>query len=269
MSVTSAVTGKYRLYIDETGDHSLDNVNTFEHRYLSLLGVWLAHDAYISLVDKLEQLKREVFGPRHHPDEPIILHRYGIVHGKGPFGLLKKDEQKRQHFDEMLLDLIEQTRFKMISVIIDKLNHVGQYYDPWHPYHYCIGAILDRYSGWLHHCHVVGDVVAESRGSHDRALKKAFEEVCTHGRYSMFDGKFHRDVLTSQKIKMKKKKDNIAGLQLADVLVLPVKMHLLAKEGIIAVSPDNFSEKLYNTAFRKFNVKTGTGQLRGYGYVIL
>ena len=62
----------------------------------------------------------------------------------------------------------------MVCVIIDKQAHLVRYDSPFHPYHYCLAAMLDRYSGWLNYKNAVGDVMAESRArEEDLQLKQA------------------------------------------------------------------------------------------------
>jgi len=65
---------RYRLYIDESGDHTYNLLDEPSHRYLALLGVWFRQaDDYVAFADDLDKFKRELFGPR--PDKPVILHR--------------------------------------------------------------------------------------------------------------------------------------------------------------------------------------------------
>jgi len=78
---------RYRLYLDESGDHTYNLLAEPAHRYLALLGVWFRQgDDYVAFADDLEQFKRDIFGPR--PDKPVVLHRSDIIGRKGPFGLL-------------------------------------------------------------------------------------------------------------------------------------------------------------------------------------
>ena len=64
----------------------------------------------------------------------------------------------------------------MISVCLDKKSHQDTYqvwrYDP---YHYCLALLLERFTFFLEHQEVKGDVMAESRGGkEDMRLKKSF-----------------------------------------------------------------------------------------------
>jgi hypothetical protein len=259
---------RYRLYLDESGHHDYNLLDDPARRYLALLGVWFRQNPdYIEFADNLEQLKRDVFGPR--PDKPVILHRSGIINRKGPFGMLC-DADKERLFDSGLLSLVANARFRMVCVVIDKRRHLEQYASPFHPYHYCLAAMLDRYSGWLNYKNAVGDVVAEARGRvEDRQLEQAHRQVYESGTYSMFGHGHHQRVLTSRDIKVRPKSANIAGLQLADVLAHPVRQAMMHECGLAPTTPRFFGRELLTAADLKFNRNERTGAIKGYGKVWL
>src|SRR6266849_7286217 len=87
---------RYRLYIDESGDHTYKKLDDLGHRHLALLGVWFRQrEDYLSFVHELQQFKDTLFGER--PDNPVILHRTAIINRRGAFGILC-DEEKRKRF---------------------------------------------------------------------------------------------------------------------------------------------------------------------------
>ncbi|MEW5994816.1 MAG: hypothetical protein AB1744_10525 [Candidatus Zixiibacteriota bacterium] len=93
----------YRLYLDESGDHTYSLLHDRSRRYLALLGIWFADDAYYQFVDGLEELKRDIFGPK--PDNPVVFHRTDIMDRRGPFKALL-DARTHRDFDRRLLSLI-------------------------------------------------------------------------------------------------------------------------------------------------------------------
>src|SRR5438552_2567490 len=94
---------RYRLYIDESGEHTYSKLDDVAHRYLALLGVWFRQtDDYIAFATDLERFKESFFGKR--PDNPAVLHRADIINRKGPFGILC-DAEKRASFDAGLLEI--------------------------------------------------------------------------------------------------------------------------------------------------------------------
>jgi len=257
---------RYRLYIDESGDHTYNLLDEPAHRYLGLLGVWFRRPDYITFAERLEQLKRTLWGPR--PDKPVILHRSDIINRKGPFGLLCC-RKKRKQFDDGLLDIICQAQFKMVCVIIDKQKHLAKYKSPFHPYHYCLAAMLDRYSGWLVYKNAVGDVMAESRGrEEDRQLKQAYCRVYESGTL-WFGHECYKKALTTHDIKLKNKSANIAGLQLADILAYPIKQDALIQKGLITAGGDYFGKEVCKAVQNKFNIHEQNGRVEGYGVVLL
>ncbi|HVQ36687.1 MAG TPA: hypothetical protein VMS31_04095 [Pyrinomonadaceae bacterium] len=89
---------RYRLYIDESGDHTYKKLDDIGHRDLALLGVWFRQrEDYLSFVHDLQQFKDTLFGER--PDSPVILHRTDIINRRGAIGILC-DEEKRKRFDD-------------------------------------------------------------------------------------------------------------------------------------------------------------------------
>jgi len=258
---------RYRLYLDESGDHTYNLLDEPSHRYLALLGVWFRQaDHYVAFADNLERFKRGIFGPR--PDKPVILHRSDIINRKGAFGVLCNAEV-RQRFDVELLEVIGSAVFRMVCVVIDKRTHSEKYTSPFHPYHYCLAAMLDRYSGWLDYRNAVGDVMAESRGDEeDLQLMQAYRRVYESGTL-MFGHEHHQRVLTSKEIKVRRKAANIAGLQLADLIAYPVKQACLLEEGRIADPGDVFGKEVLKAVENKFNAHEGLGKVPGYGKVWL
>jgi len=247
---------RYRLYCDESGDHSYNLLDEISHRYLALLGVWFRHDDYIDFADNLDEFKRDIFGPR--PDKPVILHRSDIVNRKGPFGMLI-DPRRHQQFNNGLLGVLDSARFIMCCVIIDKKEHKSHYEYPAHPYHYCLTAMLERYCGWLNYQMDIGDVMAESRGRvEDFQLKQEYREFYNNGT-SFCTTASIKNALTSREIKLQRKAANIAGLQLADIFAHPVKQMMLIEKAYMDDPGDNFGKQIYNKAESKFNRNSQTG----------
>jgi hypothetical protein len=266
-STPAKLVARYRLYIDESGDHTNNLLDDPSHRYLALLGVWFRQaDDYVAFADELENFKRQIFGPR--PDKPVILHRSDIVNRKGPFGQLKNPDIQEQ-FNAGLLDVIARAAFRIVCVVIDKKTHSERHASPFHPYHYCLAAMLDRYTSWLNYKSAVGDVMAESRGGQeDRQLKQAYRRVYESGTLTV-GYQQHQRALTSKDIKIQAKRVNIAGLQLADVLAHPIKQSCLLEKGLIADPGNVFGKRVVLGCEQKLNCHESHGQVWEYGKVIL
>lgn len=260
--------GRYRLYLDESGDHVFHDEKRLRepgHRYLALVGCWFAQGAaYVGFHSRLEDLKQKHFP--HSPDEPLILHRKEIMNCSGPFWRLR-DEGTRAAFDDDLCALIAEADFTLIGVCIDKLALKGQYPQPFHPYHLALGFLLERYCGWLNHLNRAGDLTAESRGrAEDIRLRNAYQHIWVHGdRYHNAD--FFQRALTSREAKLDKKSANIAGLQLSDLLAHVVRDDILKGHGHLE-STAAFDTRMIAAVEGKYNRHLYDGRIEGYGKVL-
>lgn len=257
----------FRLYIDESGDHTFNRVDEDAHRYLAVLGVWFRQGKpYLDFVRELQELKDRIFGPR--PDDPVIFHREDIVNRRGPFWRLNQPEIAKE-FGDGILKLVSEGRFRVCCIVIDKQTHQEKTYRSlFHPYHYCLAALLDRYVGLLARSAYRGDVLAESRGgAEDRQLKEAFKRFYHAGTRFHPPDKLQR-VLTSREIKLKKKTHCIAGLELADILANPVRRGVICEHSDLPL-PEDFGTDLYQAVAPKFNRHLFDGRVWGYGKVWL
>lgn len=254
---------KYRIYIDEVGNHDLKNVDDPNQRYLSLTGVVFELD-YVAnvLFPKLESLKSKYF--KSHPDDPVILHRKEIINKKERFEALQ-DLKISSAFDSDLLSLLKELEVVVLTVVLDKKEHKEQYtvwrYDP---YHYCLRILVERFVLFLEAQNIVGDVMIESRGGkEDIRLKKSFKKIYDEGTEFVPVDKFHK-LLTSCQLKVKPKSNNIAGLQIADIIAYPAYQRILFQRGRIE-KVGQFGEKII-TILENDKYYRGKGnKLWGYG----
>ncbi|MBI1802200.1 MAG: DUF3800 domain-containing protein [Chloroflexi bacterium] len=254
---------KYRLYVDEVGNSDLGASEDPNHRYLSLTGI-IFELAYVdtTVFPAIEELKRKYFGS--HPDEPIVLHRKELVNKKPPFDSLQ-DLKVEQAFNRDLLSLLNRLDYVVITTVMDKLEH-QQRYRVWRfdPYHYCLTVLVERYLLWLKRKNSVGDVMAESRGGkEDRRLKDSFERVYSQGSDFIKPEEFI-ERLTSGQLKVKPKANNIAGLQLADLVAHPSFQATLARH-IGRSLPTNFGGQIAEILEESKYNRSGQGEIEGWG----
>ncbi len=263
----AAFEDRYRLYVDESGDHVYRATNETAHRYLCLLGCWFQNPAYLQFHESIESLKQHHF--HHHPDNPIILHREDIINRRRVFKVLQDDE-KRFKFDTDLLDMIEAADFRVVAVVIDKAalrDAYGQ--SAPHPYHLGLGFLLQRFAGYLNQVNRVGDVVAEARGGkEDALLKDSYAHIYAHGTWGVTSTHFFQSALSSRQLKLHQKKANIAGLQLADLIAHPAKQWVLRNHSLSEGASAPFAQRLMRIVEDKFNRHLYNSKLEGYGYVL-
>ncbi len=244
---------RYRLYIDESGDHTYSNLSLTSNRYLALTGVILESGYYRGIFHpNFEALKQSHFP--YSPDEPVVLIRSAMVNRKGPFGVLK-DQTKKTAWEQAFLSFIAGANFQIMTVAIDKQDHLSRYGGAaYHPYHYCLSLILERYIGFLKWWGGTGDVLAESRGkTEDMQLKRVYSDIWQSGTFYHSGGEFQQ-YLTSKELKLKKKEHNIAGLQLADLLAAPSKFDILtANNRQIIPPPSRYTQQIIQAIRSKYN----------------
>jgi len=263
----SAFEDRYRLYLDESGDHVFRETTETAHRFLCLLGCWFQNPDYIQFHETLEDFKAHHL--HHHPDNPVILHRDDMINARKVFKILQ-NEKKRKQFDADLLDVIQSANFRVVAVVIDKAALRTAYGgSAAHPYHLGLGFLMQRYAGYLNHLNRVGDVMAEARGgAEDMLLKESYTRVYEHGIWGITSAGYFQSALSSRQIKLSGKKANISGVQLADLLGHPSKMWALRHYGLIGDEPAPFAERLMKIVEHKFNCQLYTNKLEGYGIVL-
>lgn len=260
---------KYRLYLDESGDHSNTTPENTGKRYLGLNGVVFPRGPeYVRFSEEMESLKLRFF-PDYDPEDPPILHREDILHRRKPFNILK-DPAVQRSFDRALLELVGAGRYRIITVVIDKYEHGNKTYRSLtHPYHYGLLAMMERYCGWLDFNNATGDIMAESRGGkEDVALKKEYQGIYRSGEGFLGKERVQR-TMTSKEIKVKPKEANIAGLQLADLLAHPLTRDVLCAFGRGEDRGGVFAEEIVRAVTPKYNRQIYQDRIDGYGRVFL
>lgn len=256
-----------RLYLDESGDHTWSASDDPGRRYLGLVGVAFSVSAYEPFQVEFEALKR-----KHFPgdlDEPVVLHRVDLVRKTGRFVALR-DSVACEAFDRELLDVIGRAAFWTVAVVLDKRSHQAKLYRGLtHPYHYCLNAVLERYCGRMRFFGAMrGDVMVEGRGGvEDRELKKEFRYFAEHG--SRYTRPGDLATLTSKEIKIREKKADVCGLQLADLLARPLTRDVLRHENRTEAAGAPFDDRLLAVVEPKYNKQLYSGQVSGYGRILL
>lgn len=258
----------YRIYIDETGNHDMNHAEDPNQRFLALTGVILESEYNTAVFQpELEAIKRQFF--KHDPDTPVILHRKEIVNRRPPFESLRNPETQ-ERFNQVILEGLERWQYKVITVVIDKKAHRDQY-SVWryHPYHYCLAVMLERFVLFLHYGNHRGDVMVESRGrAKDEKLKDSFRRLYRNGT-DHIPAERWQERLTSAELKVKPKTADIAGLQLADLIAHPSRREILLDYKLITDERDTFGSKICAILRQEKCLRSRSGQIPGYGKKLL
>jgi hypothetical protein len=259
----------HRIYIDEVGNHDLTHADDPNQRFLSLTGVIL-EAAYTThtLQPEMDEIKRRYFVQDH--DEPVIFHRKEMVNRRQPFHSLR-DPSVAGQFNTALLTALARWEYGVVTVVIDKLAHREQY-RTWlfHPYHYCLTILLERYVMFLQEGGHRGDVMVEARGgAEDRKLKDSYNRLYAQGTDHIPAARWQA-CLTSQELKVKPKSADIAGLQLADLIAHPSRRELLIEHGLLTDDRDVFGDQIRAILRQsKYRRDRRSGGIEGYGKKLL
>ncbi len=208
---------KYIVYVDESGDHSLQTID--EQYPLFVLAFCVFHKRHYSesVVPALEKFKFNYFG-----HDQIILHENEIRKEKGVFNIFRSREQKLQFVDE-LTEIIERSNFILISCVIDKRSLRKQSDTASNPYNIALRSCLESLYEFLEEKQEHEKktfVVVECRGKkEDNELELEFRRICDGN--SVYAKPLPFEVLFSDKKAMS------SGLQLADLVARPIGLHLL------------------------------------------
>ena len=240
------------LFLDESGDHNLSIID--ENYPLFVLSGCIIDERYhqSSLVPRLNKFKKKLFGT-----DRIVLHYVDYTRNQKGFEEMV-DKRFREEFYKELNQIIKDAEFILIACIVDKVKHKERYgllaIDP---YILSLEVVIERFIMFLGEIKDEGIVIAESRGQQlDNELELAFLNLKIKGT------RFLRPKEVADKIKsfvIKKKEENIAGLQLADALVTPIGRRYLNKVNYY------INYEVIKGKFRKIYC----GRYRGYGLVVL
>ena len=241
----------YRLYIDESGDHTYRLLDDENRRFLGITGVLIRRDAYDAIVFRLEQLKRKHL--RYDPDDPPILVRSDIVKRKGTFGRFR-EHPLRQAWASDVLTFFQGLSCHAFTVVIDKQTHHERFGSASvNPYHYSFEVLLTRVRGLLHHMSMTADVMAESRGkAEDQALKEAYLSFWQCGSQYLTAAEVH-EAFPNSELVTRRKDHNVAGLQVADLLAYGLKKKVLQERGKPCGPVSAFTEELNRIVAPRIN----------------
>jgi hypothetical protein len=258
----------YRMYLDEVGNDDMTHVDDERHRYLSLTGIVVKLPHVVDyMTPQLEALKRAHF--EFDPDESLILHRKDIMNFKGLFQILR-DGDRRAAFDTHLLDYLLRSRYTVITAVLDKQGMLAQQH--WrnrHPYHYLMDIMVEKYAQFLERMEDVGDIMPEKRqGNKDKDLQAAFDVVRLDGTRYVSSQRIC-SAIPASKLKLREKADNVAGLQVCDLLAHPSYVYVRNRQGHgLEVGP--FAQKIIPLLqVHKYDRSRFLGRIQGYGYKYL
>jgi hypothetical protein len=212
--------GKYIVYVDESGDHSMQTID--EQYPVFVLAFCVFHKKHYSekVVPALELFKFKHFG-----HDQIVLHEHEIRKEKGVFQIFPTKQHKNAFLNE-LTTIIEDNHFILISCVIDKHKLKTQQETPENPYNIAMRFCLEKLYEFLEEKkeqEKLTHIVFEQRGpKEDNDLELEFRRVC--------DGRNDKAINLPFEILFSDKKAMSSGLQFADLVARPIGIHTFREE---------------------------------------
>lgn len=204
----------YIVYVDESGDHSLGNIDK-EYPFFVLAFCIFNKADYLQVIQQMTALKFKYFG-----HDKVVFHESDIRRKRDDFNIFNKESQAE--FMSDYWQIIENAKFTVISCVIDKLKHKEKYATPDNPYALSMRVCIERFRYFLKDNCINPDllnyIIVEKRGKNeDSDLELAFRRICEDKKYNL-------------KLRMASKLTNCAGLQIADLIARPIGLKIMRPE---------------------------------------
>ena len=204
----------YIIYVDESGDHSLDSINKEYPIFVLAFCIFNKQSYTQNAITKLKDFKFKHFG-----HDMVVLHENEIRREKGVFKTLRP-KSKKDAFIAELTHIIEEEDFTVIATVIkkDELHNKLK-----NPYDIALAYCMERAYRFLKSKEQdtrITHIVVEQHGKkEDDELEAEFRRICDEQNYSKVTMPFE--------IIMANKMSNSAGLQLADLIARPIGLSVL------------------------------------------
>ncbi len=239
---------KYYLFIDESGDHGLVHLDPTFPVFL-LCGLITSEENYFHINSKINELKQKFWNGK-----TVILHSRDIRKCEKEFQILFDLEIKKT-FYENINDIISTSLYRIISSAIDKekyIRHYGRLSND--VYELALSFIIERAIFSLDEIKEEKqlEIIIEKRGKkEDKTLDEHFQRLVSRGTTYISPERLRAVGL---KISFRDKKDNINGLQLADLLAYPIARHVIDPKRANP-SFDILENKIYRKGTKRFGLK--------------
>lgn len=218
------------VYIDECGSHNLTRDREFQAFVLA--AVIVPDDEYLRLESQWRDWKETNLGAASK-----LVHEPDVRRGRGSFWF-EGNAVKQSEARDSLQECLDELQFHALVCVINRpayLEEIGvQALDeslPAHPYLMTLDFLMERlvmildtqFNG------ARASVVAEARGTMDDALlQQEYVRLLVDGTSYVSNAWFRQQLAPG--IEFQRKEDNVAGLELADLLARPCGEKVLAPE---------------------------------------
>lgn len=240
---------KYHFFIDESGDHGLITTDP-NFPVFVLCGVLVSDENLIIINAEMDKIKSTFWG-----DKKVIFHSRDIRKCEKEFVVLFDAEVKKQ-FYESLDNLVSQSNYSIITSAIRKDNYIKRYGRLSNDvYEIALSFIIERTIFFIDDLPLGKkeiEIIIEERGKkEDKKLRDHFQKLLLRGTGFVDSSRLANYCV---QISFRNKKENINGLQLADLVAYPVARYVIDPE---RANPafDLLEPKIYAKNGKKYGLK--------------
>lgn len=239
---------KYYLFLDECGDQ---NLSSFDPSFpiFTLCGIIVSEEQLNIITDKINALKKEFWG-----DKKIILHSRDIRKCQNGFEILF-DLGVKKRFYEQINDILKEKLYVIVCCSILKEPYIRQYGRLNDVYGLSLSYIMERtvfYLDNLSEENIHLTTIVECRGKkEDRSLLDYYNKVCDRGTYWVTSDRMKKYF---KEFAMKKKSENLVGLQIADLVAYPITRYVM-DECSVNLAYDIIKDNIYQKEGKLYGMK--------------
>ena len=216
---------QYYLFLDECGDPSLSSFNpTFP--IFTLCGILVSQDNLEKIEESIKALKEDLWG-----EKKIILHSRDIRKCEKGFEVLFNLEKKRV-FYERLNAILGASTYSIITCSILKEPYIRKYGRLTDVYALSLSFIMERAVFYMDDVakneSVQLKTIIEKRGKkEDKALSAFYDALLSKGTYWVTPERIKNYF---KEFEMRAKKEDIIGLQIADLVAYPITRYIMDED---------------------------------------
>lgn len=242
------MSNKYYLFLDECGDQ---NLSSFDPSFpiFTLCGIIVSQERLDFITQKINALKKEFWG-----DKKIILHSRDIRKCQNGFEIFF-DLDIKQKFYNHINDILHEKIYVIVCCSILKEPYIRQYGRLNDVYGLSLSYIMERtvfYLDTLIDNNICLTTIVECRGKkEDKALLDYYNKVSDRGTYWVSSTRIRNYF---KEFEIRRKSENIIGLQIADLVAYPITRHVLDVEAV-NMAFDVIKENIYQQNGKLYGMK--------------
>lgn len=240
---------KFSLFIDESGDHGLTTTDP-NFPVFVLCGVLISAVNLEIIREEMNKIKSTLWG-----NKKVIFHSRDIRKCEKEFTLLFDAEIKKKFYNE-LNNVVSNNEYSIFASAIQKDNYIKRYGRLSNDvYEIALSFIIERTIFFIDDMpgsnHELEIVIEERGKNEDKKLEEHFQKLMARGT-GYVTAKRLADY--NPQILFRNKKENINGLQLADLVAYPIARYVIDPE---RANPafDLLESKIYMKNGKRYGLK--------------